>query len=144
MLARAVVASAAMVGLGAGRAEIGVVELPTKKFHPAPIGALVVEHRLLLTVPGLLEAFVAARVVRPRLTGGHPTATDASDGPVDVQDLEHHLEPAAIELDQWLESLGRLSLLGIECLDDLSHEMFPRECDGGEIAPDLPVLVAGE
>ena len=109
--------------------------------HPAAVGDQVVEHRLLLALAGLGDPGVAVGVVDPRLAGRGPPALDPTGRAVDVEDLEHRLEPGAGQLDAGLERgrAHRAALLG-QHLEGLADELLAREGQGREVGPDVAVL----
>ncbi|CPU65495.1 Uncharacterised protein [Mycobacteroides abscessus] len=72
--------------------ELRVVERGAQERHAAPVGGLVVEHRLLLGRARGVDARIALGVVRPGLARRLPAALDAPDRAVDVEHLEHALE----------------------------------------------------
>ena len=80
-----------------------VVEAALQELHPAAVGALVLEHVLLLGLAGGGDALVPLGVVGPRLSGGHPAALDPPDGTVDVEHLEQQLQGRAADVDARLE-----------------------------------------
>ena len=102
-----------------------VVELVTQEPHPAPVGGEVVEHRLLLALAGLGHPSVALLVVDPLPAGRLPAATDPAYGAVDVEHLEHRLQPGAVELDVRLQR-GRAhrATLGGQHLDGLPYQLL--------------------
>ena len=57
----------------------------------------VAAHRLLLVGPGLRAPGRSARGRTPTASGGLPAALHAPDGAVDVEHLEHHLQPGAAQ-----------------------------------------------
>src|SRR6478735_5175167 len=83
-----------------------VVEAGLQERHAAAVGALVVDHELLLALAGLRDTGVALLVVGPRLSGGRPAAGDALHRAVDVEHLEEQLEPGAADVDDCLEGHG--------------------------------------
>ena len=57
--------------------------------------------------------------------GADPAAADPAYGAVDVEDLEHHLQPGAAQFDQRLERLRGLRPVGVEDLDHPAHQRAP-------------------
>ena len=118
-----------------------VVELLAQEAHPAPVGVEVVEHRPLLALTRLGHAPVALLVVGPVAAGRLPAATHPADCAVDVEHLEHRLQPRAVELDVRLQR-GRAQwpALRREHLDRLPHQRLPRERQRAEVGPDVAIL----
>ena len=137
-------AQAAAVVAAAAVGRLGVVELLSQEAHPAAAGVEVVEHRGLLALPGLADPLVALGVVGPRLAGGLPPAAHPADGAVDVEHLEHGLEPVAAELDPGLEGGRAQHALGRQRLERLAHQLLAWERQRGEVGPDVAVLGRGQ
>ncbi len=136
-------ASAVVAAAAAGR--LRVVELMAQVLHPAGIGHLVGQHGLLFADPLLSDPLVPLFVVGPQLAGGLPAAAGAAHRPVDVEHLEHGLEPAPGQVDAGLQRgdgqrPARLGERG-ERRPDL---VLGRKRERGEVRPDVPVLAAGQ
>ena len=123
--AAAAVAAPAPPAVSGRTGQLRVVELPPQEGHPAPLGPHVLDHRALLGLPGLGHPRVPGGVVRPRLTGSSPAALHAPHGPVDVEHLEHGLEPRALEVHERLQRRRR--------------ERPLRRREGGKSGPHLPL-----
>ena len=125
--------------------QLGVVELGAQVRHPAPGGGHVVDHRLLLRLAGGLHPRVPLGVVRPRGAGGDPAALHAADRAVDVEHLEHRLEPGPLEVDLRLQRGGGLRALGGPEGAERGADLRLRgERLRPEPVPDRPVLVPGQ
>ena len=108
-------------------------------------GVEVAEHGPLLPGPLGGDPLVAVGVVGPVLAGRGPAAADPADRAVHVEHLEHHLEPAAGQVDPGLQRGGgqrpaRVGQDGQRGPDD----RLGRERERGEVGPDVGVLAAGQ
>ena len=117
------------------RPELWIVELTPQEGHPATVGGLVVEHRLLLAPAGLLQSPIPPFVVVPRRPGGHPATLHTTHGAVDVEHLEHHLQAGPIQIDQGLQRGCRRRTIRVERGDHRAHHGFRRERDRGKVPP---------
>ena len=102
----------AEAGGGADRAAAAVlglriVELRLQHAHEAaPVGAEAL-HRPLLLAAQRGDARVALAVIAPvRVLRQHPARTVAAQRPLDVEDLEHRLQPAPADVDHAEQLLG--------------------------------------
>ena len=93
---------AATAGLG-----LRVVEAPAQELHAAIGRAGVLDHGFLLCGPRLGHPPQPRGVVGPGLAGGEPAAARAPDRAVDVEHLEHQLEPRPAQIDQRLQGRRR-------------------------------------
>ncbi|MCH1990917.1 MFS transporter, partial [Achromobacter xylosoxidans] len=100
---------------------------------------------VLLALAGLGHAGVALAVVAPGSPGRDPAALDPLHGAVDVEHLEHRLEPVAAELDPRLQGRGRQGPFGVgQGSERLAHLLLTWEAERGEVCPDVAVLDLGQ
>ena len=120
----------------------GVVELFAEEPHPAAVGGDVGQHRGLLVAPGRGHPVVALLVVGPLLAGGRPAAAHPDDSAIDVEHLQHRLEPGPAEVDVRLECgrRHRRAVLG-QGPQGVADVLLRREGERGEVAPDVAVLL---
>ena len=78
-------------------------------------------------VCGPRRASVALLVVVPRLAGADPAALDPPHRAVDVEHLQHHLQPGPAEVDQRLQRRRRLRPVGLEGVESRCAPWLPTE-----------------
>ena len=133
--------TAAVVAAAAVR-RTGVVELLTQEPHPAAVRADVGQHGRLLVPTSRGHPVVAVLVVGPVLAGGRPPAAHAPDRSVDVEHLQHRLQPGAAQVDLRLQGRGRHRPIRIgERAQRGADVLLGRERQRGEVAPHVAVLM---
>ena len=146
-----VVLGAAVISVGRGppgavvapaaRRRLRVVEFAAQVLHPAAVGLCVPEHRLLLAGPLGGDSIVSLLVVDPRLAGHRPATGYPADRAVHVQDLQHHLQPAAGQVHVGFQGRERLRAVRAgQRGQGHPHVPLRREGEAGEVGPDVPVL----
>ncbi len=136
---------AATVVAAPARRRLRVVERVAQELQPAVVGRRVGQHRVLLRGARRRDARVAVGVVVPLLAGGLPPPAYAPDRPVDVEHLEHRLQPGAAQRHVRLQRgrRHRAALVG-EHLQRAADVAGGRERQRAEVVPDVAVLAAGQ
>ena len=107
-------------------------------------GVGVLPHGPLLGGARLSDPAQPGVVVVPGLAGGDPTATDPAYGPVDVEHLQHHLQPGPAQVNQGLQGLGGQRPVGVQGGQHRPDLVLRREGQRGEVPPDGLVLRTGQ
>ncbi len=134
---------AAGAGVAASaRCRGGIVQLTTKKLQPAAGGGDVVEHRLLLARTAGADPGETFGVVGPGCPGGLPATADPPDRTVDVEHLQHGLEPPMPDVHACQQRLGgHRGCRPRECAQHPLDHALRGEGGVREIRPDVAVLL---
>ena len=124
-----------------------IIELLLQHAHQAPPVGAEALHRSLLLTPQGGDTRVALGVIRPpAVRHEHPARAVAAQRSLDIEDLQHRLQPALADVDHAQQLPGGAPGLpgGAQVLQHRRHPLARRERLLDEEVLDAPVLAAAQ